>query len=125
VDVEVKLAKPAFLPPVHIAARIDRQPELPHSPVLVLQLSSLPGLMSLAGMGATMFNMLPRGITMEGDRVNIDLRAIAADERVSFVWTVLERVNVTTTEGRLLLEVDARVRGPLTPAHELREAHPV
>ena len=46
--VSVKLTRPAFLPAINMRVTIDRQPELPGSPVLVLRLDMPPGMAALA-----------------------------------------------------------------------------
>jgi hypothetical protein len=109
-DVKLKLARPAFLPPISITAVIERQPDMPHSPVLGLRLSSLPGLMSVAGFGAGFLNVLPPGIKMEGDRLHVDLAALIGEHAMRVVLPFIERLNVTTVEGQLVVELDARVR---------------
>ena len=48
VTVSVRLARLAFLPPVHVRFAIERQPDLPASPVLVWRMV-LEGVAALAG----------------------------------------------------------------------------
>lgn len=108
-DAQIKLARPAFLPAVNVTATVERQAAIPESPVLVLRLSSLPGLISAAGFGAGLFNVLPPGVTLDGDRVNVDLRVLLHQHGLGFVWPFIERADVTSAEGRAVLELDLRV----------------
>lgn len=108
-EVQIKLARPAFLPAVSITATVERQAIIPGSPILILRLSSLPGLISAAGFGAGFFKVLPPGVTLDGDRVNVDLRALLHEHGLGAVWPFIERADVTCTEGRAVLELDLRV----------------
>jgi hypothetical protein len=108
-DVQIKLAKPSFLPAVNVTAVVDRQARIPESPVLVLRLSSVPGLISAAGFGAGLFNVLPPGVTLDGDRVNVDLRVLLQQHGLGAAWPFIERADVTSTEGRVVLELGLRI----------------
>ncbi len=109
-EVQIKLARPAFLPAVTVIATIERQAVIPESPVLVLRLSSLPGLVSAAGLGAGFFKVLPPGVTLDGDRVSVDLRTLMHQYGLAAAWSFIERAEVTSADGRAVLELDLRVR---------------
>lgn len=108
-SVRAKLAGPAFLPPVSMTLTIDRQPELPASPQLVLKMSGLPGLMSFAGAAFSINDMMPPGVTLHGDRVVIDLGEMLARYGLRDWLTYAERLRIITEEGRLTLDFDLRV----------------
>jgi hypothetical protein len=108
--------KPAgsFLPTFNLTVLIDRQPELPASPVLVLKLQ-MGGLMGLVGPALRFFDSLPRGIRVDGDRVLVDL-AILAEQRGLGSWLAyLDVLRVDTGEGVLIVTLRAAVRGPRNP----------
>jgi hypothetical protein len=107
--VQLKLARPAFLPPLNVTATIERQPEFPSAPELVLKLASLPGVMSLAGGAAAFFNVLPPGIRMEGDRVAVNIAELARNHGRSDMLELVRRLHVTTEDGAIVLEVDVSV----------------
>jgi hypothetical protein len=109
-DVRVKLAKPAFLPTLSLTLLIERQPQLPADPVLVMKLSGAAGLLGLAAPAITSFGVLPPGIRLEGDRVLIDLRTLLQRYGQAALLDHAEQLQVTTEEGRLVLLVHARVR---------------
>jgi hypothetical protein len=109
IDVQVKLARPAFLPPLNLTAVIERQPEFPRAPELVIRLSSLPGVMSIAGGAAAFFNVLPPGVRMEGDRVVIDMAELSRRHGHDTLLDFVRRLHVTTVDGAMVLEVELGV----------------
>ncbi len=111
VTVRVTLAKPAFLPPVSLKASVERQPEFPDSPVLVLRLEGAAGLMKLAGPAMALMNARLPGIRIEGDRVLVDLRVILREHGREAWLDHVDRAEVTTDEGHVILFVAAALRG--------------
>jgi hypothetical protein len=106
-QVRARVAKLDFLPPVTLTLDIDQQPRLPDTP-LGLRLRAFPGLTAIAGPLLSQ-KPLPPGLRLEGDRVLVDVAQLL--ERVGFgdLVPLIERLHLTTDEGRLLVEVDARV----------------
>ena len=100
--VSVKLGRLAFLPPVRIRLTIERQPDLPASPILVLRMV-LEGVAALAGPALRFLEGLPPGVRLEQDRLHVDLatllRHYGAEAALSFV-TALE---LTTAAGRVIV----------------------
>jgi hypothetical protein len=113
-DVRVKLAKPAFLPTMNVALVIERQPQLPSDPVLVMKLTGAAGMIGLAAPAITSFGVLPPGIRLDGDRILVDMRVLLQRYGQAALLDYAERVQVTTEEGRVVLLVHARVRD-MTP----------
>ena len=108
-SVRVKLARLDFLPPITLALAIERQPELPASPALVLRIAGLPGLLGFAG--PLLVNpKLPPGVRLDGDRLTVDLAALLAHHGQGELLSYLERLHVTSEAGRLLVDLVARVR---------------
>ena len=110
IAVRFKIASASFLPPLNINVLIEKQPELPASPTLVLKLE-MGGLLSLAGPALRFLDALPPGIRVEHDRVYVDLSGLLADRGLAELLEYAEQVQVTTTEGALVLGIRARVRG--------------
>ncbi len=108
--IRIKLAKPAFLPTFSLTLLIERQPQLPADPVLVMKLSGVAGMIGLAAPAITSFKVLPPGVRLEGDRVLIDLRTLLQRYGQTALLDHAEQLQVTTEEGRLILLVHARVR---------------
>jgi hypothetical protein len=107
--VRAKIGAASFLPPVSLTVVIDRQPELPASPVLVLRLE-LGGLLAVAGAAMRFFGQLPRGIRIDNDRVYVDLAQLLEKQRLSGLLEHLEQLQVSTTQGATILSLRARIR---------------
>jgi hypothetical protein len=107
IQVKARVAKLDFLPPVTVTLEIDQQPRLPDVP-LGLRLRSFPGLASLAG-SILSPDKLPRGIRLEGDRLFVDVRELLDRAGYGDLAPLVERLHVASEDGRLLVEVDARV----------------
>lgn len=105
--VRAKLTRAEFLPPITLTIEIERQPELPDSP-MVLRILSLPGLMSLAGAAVSLTSALPPGIRMEDQRVFVDLRVLLQRHGYDELVALIETVRITTEEGRLTADVTLR-----------------
>jgi len=109
--IRVKLARPEFLPPVSATLVIERQPDLPASPLLGLRVTGLPGLLALAGPLVSIGRMLPPGVRLEGDHVTLDLAELLAQRGQADLLRFLSRLRVTSEAGRLVLQIEARVQG--------------
>jgi hypothetical protein len=107
--VRAKLGGASFLPPFNLAVAIDRQPELPASPFLVLRLE-MGGLLSLAGPALRFFDALPPGIRIENDRLHIDLARLLDERGLAGFLEHLDQLHVDTAEGTTILSLRARVR---------------
>jgi hypothetical protein len=101
--------KPALLPPLALRFQIDRQPELPHSPVLVLRLAR-QGLAALAGPLVRVLPALPAGIRMDGDRILVDLATLLRRHGAADVLDYLSELEIATDAGRFVVSVRAAVR---------------
>jgi hypothetical protein len=108
IRVTAKLARPSFLPPVSATLEIEQQPQWPDSP-LVLRVISMPGLISMAGVIMPLDSMLPPGVRFRDDRFHLDLRTLLERNGLTEVVQYVESVRVATDEGRLVLDVSARV----------------
>lgn len=107
-SVRAKLTRLEFLPPITLTLAIERQPELPASPALVLRIAGLPGLLGFAG--PLLVNpKLPPGVRLDGDRLTLDLAVALAHYGQRELLSYLERVHVTSEAGQLLIDIAARV----------------
>ena len=110
IDVQLKLARPSFLPPVNLTLHIERQPNLPNAPELVLRVLGAGGILRLAGPAIASSGALPPGVRLEGDRVLVDVRALAIARGAAELLEFVEQVQVETEDGALVLLVQAAVR---------------
>ena len=106
-QVRARAPKLDFLPPITLTFAIDQQPRLPDTP-LGLRLRTFPGLTAIAGPLLSP-RAFPPGISLEGDRLLVDLRQLLERAGYADVVPLIERLQLATDEGRLLLELEARV----------------
>lgn len=110
IDVQLKLAKPAFLPAFSVTVQIDEQPQMPDRAELVLRLSGAGGLLRLAGPALGSSNALPPGIRLDGDRVIVDVRRILQSRGAAEVLDYVDQLHVLTEDARLVLAIQFKVR---------------
>ncbi|MEO6213258.1 MAG: hypothetical protein ABIP65_06490 [Vicinamibacterales bacterium] len=99
----------AFLPSLTLKLQIARQPELPGSPVLVLRMATMGGLMGFASAALPIASMLPPGVRLEGEHIFVDVRELAAQRGLGDVLGYIRQIRVSTDSGRIVVEVDAGV----------------
>ena len=98
----VRLARLAFLPPVRVRFVIERQPDLPASPILVLHMV-LEGVAALAGPALGFLKTLPPWVRLEHERLHVDLAALMAQYGAAEVLSYLTALDVTTAAGRVIV----------------------
>lgn len=98
-----------MLPHVTLKLEVERQPDFPAAPVLVLRMATMPGLFGLAGAALPMDRLLPPGVRLDGERILVDLRAMAARQGLAAYLEYVRELRVTTEPGRLLLHIEAGV----------------
>lgn len=98
------------IPLLHVDVSIDRQPQLPDDPRLGLRwtLRGLGPLAMFAGPVIAYFKTLPAGISMDGDRIWVDLHALLRSQGLGEVVPFLRSVRVLTREQRFLVQFDVR-----------------
>jgi len=103
-----RLPQLLFLPPVRVRVLIDRQPQFPESPVLVLRL--IPeGFAALGTAFLPLLARLPPGISLEGQLMTIDVPVLLRASDASRALDFLTSLRVRTEDGRTLIEIDARL----------------
>ena len=108
--VRLKLTK-AFLPTFTLRLMIERQPVLPASPVLVLRIVS-DGVAALAGTLMRFLPPLPPGLRLNGDLLSINLATLLDQYGAGEALAYLTLLELTTTEGRLVVSARAAVPDP-------------
>lgn len=102
--VRARIGSSPLLPAVNFSVRIERQPDLPSSPVLVLKLE-FGGLLSLAGPALRFFDALPPGLRIEHDRLYVDLAALAERRQLGSYLKFISALRVNTIDGAVVLHV--------------------
>ncbi len=100
-----------MMPPLRILARIERQPQFPEDPRLLLHWS-MPAVGPLALFAAPVlsyFKALPAGIDMDGDRVIVDLRTLLRGRGLEETLAYVRDVQVHTRPGGLVVQFAAGV----------------
>lgn len=99
--------KMTLVPAITLRLLIEAQPRLPESPVLVLRMVTLGGLFGLAS--GAIAGMLPPGVRLEGERILVNLREIAAQRGAAEAFEYLTELQVHADGGRLVVHVNAAV----------------
>ena len=99
--------KAALMPSITLKLVIEEQPQLPASGVLVLRMVTLGGLFGLAS--GAIGGFLPRGVQLQGERILVDLRTLAAERGFSEAFDYLTSLRIQTIDGRLLLHVEGSI----------------
>jgi hypothetical protein len=110
VTAEIRVSRPRFLPRISVRVAIEDQPELPARPTLGLRLMEPSGLLGRAASLIPYFTSLPPGISIEGDRIRIDLRRLLAERNVEGWLDYASDLRVNTRAGAIVLDVRARIR---------------
>lgn len=101
------LAKAALIPAITLQLTIEGQPQLPARAVLTLRMVTLGGLFGLAS--GVIAGFLPPAVRLEGERIHIDLRAVAAERGAGEFFDYLDSLQLHSDDGCLILHVDAGV----------------
>jgi hypothetical protein len=109
-DAVVTLTLP-LVPPLKVAVAVERQPQFPDSPVLVLRWSLLAGLGTFLSKLIGPHQKMPPGVRLDGDRVLVDIRAAAAGTPAAQVLGYVKGLEVHTAADRLIIAADLEVSG--------------
>ena len=112
----------AFVPPVIVGLRIERQPDLPHSPVLGFKWW-LPGMGALAALAAPVLSLFKAGppwLTMDGQHVLVDLARLLREHGAEEILTHLGSLRMGTREDALLVWFELRLERNPDSGTELR-----
>lgn len=100
-----------LLPPLRVAARIERQPDLPRDPTLVLRWS-MPAagpLQMFAAPILSYFKAMPAGIRMDGDRIAVDAGQLLRARGLGEVLAYTRRAAIHTRPGGFVVQVEFAV----------------
>jgi hypothetical protein len=108
-QLHLRLRKFSFIP-LQVHLFIEEQPDLPASPVLVARWETISAAVtSIASRAVSAFNDLPPGVVLGGDRVAVNIFAVLDSQGLGWIIPLLERAQLTTDTGRLLLHLAVRV----------------
>jgi hypothetical protein len=108
IRVHLRIARAPLIPPLTVTLLIERQPQLPESPVLVLRLAS-SGLTVLARAASRFFDALPPGLRMENDLMLVDIAELLRQRGASEWLQYVKAFEITTAPGAVLVTIRGSV----------------
>jgi hypothetical protein len=108
---KVKLSGPSLIPAIPVMLAIEAQPELPERPVLGLKLAHASKFVSLAASALPAMVTLPPGISMNDDRIRIDIRRLLAERGLDHWLGYMSSLRINTRSGAVVVDVRAGIRG--------------
>ena len=106
--VRARIGSSSWLPAINLGVAIDRQPDLPSSPVLVLRLEA-SGLSVFAGAALRFLNALPPGVRVEADRIFVDLAKLLDARGLAPYFAYVNELRVNTVDGSVVLFIRGRL----------------
>jgi hypothetical protein len=110
-DVLITVSWP-FVPTITVKVDIERQPDFPSSPVLVLRWSLLPGLglaSALASRFIASLDRLPAGVRLDGDRLLFDISRLAGHASAGAWLPFIRSLELHTVDDRVVLDVQLEI----------------
>jgi hypothetical protein len=108
VAVKIRLSA-RFLPAISATLTIDEQPVLPERPFVGLKLSQSSRLLAVAASALSSTVALPPGVSMENDRIRVDVRRLLAERHLEGWLEYVTALRVNARAGALVLDVRARI----------------
>lgn len=118
--IRLRLRKPSFAPAVIVMLQIERQPAPPAMDLVARW--SLPGLGLLAAVAApvvSFFKKPPPGMRIDGDRIVVDLAAIARDQGVGPLLPFVTGLSLSTRDRVLVVAFSLAVPGRAAATPEM------
>lgn len=106
--VRARIGSSPLLPAINLTLTIDRQPDLPASPVLILRMQT-SGLLSLAGPALRFLDALPPGVRVEHDRIYVDLAKLLSARGLESYLDYVKELRVNAVDGAVLIFIRGRV----------------
>ena len=109
VTAKVRVSASNLFPAIPVTLAIEEQPTLPEQPLLGLRLVQASGFVAMAASALPSMVTLPPGITLEGDRIRLDIRLLLAERHMEDLLEHLTELRVNTRAGAIVLDVRARI----------------
>ena len=100
------LSGATFLPAISVTLAMEDQPQLPDRPILGLRLAHPSKFVAMAASTLPAMVTLPPAITMDDDRIRIDIPVDVLADRHQAEWLdYVTDLRVTTRAGAIVLDV--------------------
>jgi len=109
IDVRVEVSQPV-VPTINVTAVIDRQPQLPDDPVLVLRLTGGASMVRFLAPAIANMNVLPPGVRLDAERLFVDLRAQLQQLGQESFLAFVQEMEVAAIDGIVVVLVHAAVK---------------
>ena len=107
-DVLITVTWP-FVPTIKVGFAIERQPQFPSSPVLVLRWSLLGAVGALASRFMASLDRLPAGVRLDGDRLLVDISQLAERASVASWLPYVRSLELHTVDGRFVIDFELEI----------------
>lgn len=107
-DVLITVSWP-FVPVIKVSLAIERQPQFPASPVLVLRWSLLGAVGALASRFVASLDRLPDGVRLDGDRLLLDIGRLAEGAAAASWLPYVRSLELHTVDDRFVLDFELAI----------------
>ena len=98
-----------FVPPVKLTFIVERQPQFPASPELVLRWSLLGAVGAIASRLLASLDRLPAGVRLDRDRLVLDIPTLAGPERAAMLLPVVRSLELHTLDDRVVVDLELEI----------------
>jgi len=107
-DVLITVSWP-FVPTIKVGFAIERQPQFPASPVLVLRWSLFGGVGAFASRFVASLDRLPAGVRLDGDRLLLDIPRLAEKASGASWLPYVRSLELHTVEDRFVIDAELEI----------------
>ena len=107
-DVLITVSWP-FVPAIKVSFAVERQPQFPASPVLVLRWSLLGAVGAFASRFITSLDRLPAGVRLDGDRLLLDIARLAEGSPAASWLPYVKSLELHTVDDRFVLDLELEI----------------
>jgi hypothetical protein len=97
-----------FIPPLKVTLVVERQPQFPASPVLVLRWSFLGAMGAIVSRLVASFDRLPAGVRLDGNRVVLDIPTLAGPDG-AMLLPALKSLEIHTLDDRAVFDIELEI----------------
>jgi hypothetical protein len=107
-DVLIAVSWP-FVPTIKVSFAIERQPQFPAAPVLVLRWSLLGAVGALASRFIAALDRLPAGVRLDGDRLLLDIPRLAEKASGASWLPYVRSLELHTVDDRFVVDAELEI----------------